>query len=330
MRKRKFNRRYFPHILLGSFFLSCFVVLNYDYVSSFEKQNYYQIVDGECTAEFMPTTWRSNFLAGKKWHVGHLKIPSCPKGETRLTVIIKTAISNHESRDILRNYYLKVKRKLREENGIELSHFFVVGYREDSTVENADDIIIGNFEDTYANLPYKTKAAYEYFTLCENKEENQNEQSTLIIHDDDTWVNVVEIVKFFELGKSGLPYNELYGNHRLEVSVENYWMDEKGFDINEEIWPYSFWPNYISGPCVIMSSVAAKKISSSASEFDIIPQIPVEDAVYTGILRVKNCLKLGRLGWLYNNHQKYCVHTENQIEKLQAKIDKTLSSLNLL
>ena len=50
-------------------------------------------------------------------------------------VIIKTAISNRESRDILRNYYSKIKRKLLEENGIELTHFFIVGKREDSTVE---------------------------------------------------------------------------------------------------------------------------------------------------------------------------------------------------
>lgn len=106
----------------------------------------------------------------------------------------------------------------------------------------------------------KTKAAYEYFALCEDKEEHG--ASTLVIHDDDTWVSVDRIVQLF--GSSGPPANQLFGNEHRGTGVMNDWMEEKGFIVNEKIWKDKFWPNYIAGPCVIMSSKAALKIGASS------------------------------------------------------------------
>jgi len=186
-----------------------------------------------------------------------------------------------------------MKEKLEKKRGIELKHYFIVGIREDSVIEESDDIIVGNFSDTYSNLSSKTKAAYEYFTLCENKEEHG--ASTLVIHDDDTWVGVDKIVQLF--GSSGPPPNQLFGNEHRGIVVMNDWMEEKGFTVEDKMWKHEFWPNYIAGPCVIMSSKAALKIGASASFVEQIPKIPVEDAVFTGILRVKNCLEIGTLNY---------------------------------
>lgn len=127
-------------------------------------------------------------------------------------------------------------------------------------LKESDDIIVGNFSDTYSNLSSKTKAAYEYFTLCENKEEHG--ASTLVIHDDDTWVGVDKIVQLF--GSSGPPPNQLFGNEHRGIVVMNDWMEEKGFTVEDKMWKHEFWPNYIAGPCVIMSSKAALKIGASA------------------------------------------------------------------
>ncbi len=124
----------------------------------------------------------------------------------------------------------------------------------------------------------------------------------------------------------------------------NDWMEEKGFIVNEKIWKDKFWPNYIAGPCVIMSSKAALKIGASSrleskvlgrikrvlSSVEQIPQIPVEDAVFTGILRVKNCLEIGTLNYfsfLWNRHKAFCVHTQGNIRLLQEKINETLFNI---
>ena len=69
-------------------------------------------------------------------------------------------------------------------------------------------------------------------------------------------------------------------------------------------------------------------ITCVRSSIEQIPQIPVEDAVYTGILRVKNCLEIGTLdyysfGW--NRHRAFCAHTEGNISLLQKMINETLS-----
>ena len=135
-----------------------------------------------------------------------------------------------------------------------------IGFSLPALEKESDDIIIGNFRDTYSNLSLKTKAAYEYFALCENKEEHS--ASTLVIHDDDTLVRVDRIVQLF--GSSGPPANKLFGHVHRGVTVMNDWMEEKGFTVSDKLWKHDFWPTYIAGPCVIMSSKAALKIGASA------------------------------------------------------------------
>ena len=57
-------------------------------------------------------------------------------------------------------------------------------------------------------------------------------------------------------------------------------------------WPYQNWPDYISGPCTFMDKEAALAIADAATTALEIFSIPIEDALFTGILRVKGCVDI--------------------------------------
>ena len=118
----------------------------------------------------LPPSWRTK----RKLVLGFLRKPSCP--QKKILVIINSAPKNLELRNLQREYYAQVY------NSNMLGVYFILG-RTEVEIEDNEDIIIGDFKDSYETLVLKTKSAYEYFESCENAE-------NFVIHDDDVWCNI--------------------------------------------------------------------------------------------------------------------------------------------
>jgi len=103
-------------------------------------------------------------------------------------IIINSAPKNLELRNLQREYYSQVRKS----HSISVS--FIFG-RTEVELEDNEDIIIGDFKDSYENLVLKTKSAYEYFESC-GKPDN------FVIHDDDVWSNISTFSFIFSFDNS--------------------------------------------------------------------------------------------------------------------------------
>ena len=125
----------------------------------------------------LPPSWRRK----RKLVLGFIKRPVCPVNE--FMVIINSAPKNIELRNVQREYFKQLP------NSHLYSVYFILG-RTDVELEDSEDIVIGDFKDSYENLVLKTKSAYEYFESCEKPK-------YFLIQDDDVWSNIGENVSFY-------------------------------------------------------------------------------------------------------------------------------------
>ncbi|CBY20382.1 unnamed protein product [Oikopleura dioica] len=103
------------------------------------------------------------------------------------------------------------------------------------------------------------------------------------------------------------------------MSVQSGWAKRKGIFVDREKWPYYKWPKYIFGAAAFMGREAAVAISRAASTSEDIIYIPIEDAVFTGVLRIKACIEI--------EHQpNFAVHFRGKINLLKNKIESVLQN----
>ncbi|CBY08116.1 unnamed protein product [Oikopleura dioica] len=186
-----------------------------------------------------------------------------------------------------------------------MAFFFVLGRSDvELTDEIEDDIIIGDFDDTYSNLPSKTKVAYEYFAGC------LDPPDFMIMQDDDTVADIEPIIKILDAQKAKKSERAVYGLLHPNVPIMNSWMRSRGLWVGKASWPYKNWPTYISGPCTFMDKEAALAIADAAETALEVFNVPIEDALFTGILRVKGCVEI-------RNGRTMCHHLQSNIQKLK-------------
>ena len=87
-----------------------------------------------------------------EWRV-NITGPKCPN--THILHLIKTAPRNDHMRKLIRTYFTEMKSRSDEK----LDILFIVGNSKDSEIEaersEFNDFIIGDFTDSYTNLPWK-------------------------------------------------------------------------------------------------------------------------------------------------------------------------------
>lgn len=245
----------------------------------------------------LPKFWQKDH----PWTVGFVG-SSCPIAE--FLILIKTAPKNVNAREVLRQYFDKLKQL-----NIDIDYRFLFGFNTEALLKECGkrgDAIYGSFPDSYSNLPLKTKVGYEYFSSCVNK------PKYILFSDDDTWVNPLQMRKTL---KKSSGENRIFGRIR-KGEPRGPWAHEKNLLTNTTIWKPDYWPAWVAGPCTFMRGTTAQKISEVASRTNWLESIPPEDVFFSGILRLKAGIPVPYETTEFDD-LKFCKHLANDIGSLK-------------
>ena len=155
-------------------------------------------------------------------------------------------------RDLIRrNGYWKYDWKDVNGNLLDWKHYFVVGQSADPAVNEAiyqeadenKDILIGNFEDSYRNLVYKTLWLFEWAV-------DRFEFDLMIKTDDDVIINMSKFDGLARLQDLGVPF---YGGRRKDLV--NVTRSGKWLTTMEE-YPEDIFPPYCAGGGYTLNKLA--------------------------------------------------------------------------
>lgn len=154
-------------------------------------------------------------------------------------------------------------------------------------IEEHGDIVLGEFVDSYDNLPHKTMTGYTYFAKqCHRPDKKQY----VMFIDDDVLMDVQTLDGYFKSeNASDFACFGFLGEH----ARPNRWGK---YNVTIEQWAGGhFFPKFCSGkcaensridsnpgPCAGMSSEMAEKIFDAASTTDA-KGFKLEDVLFTGI-----------------------------------------------
>lgn len=166
-------------------------------------------------------------------------------------------------------------------------------------IETYDDIIVGNFIDTYDNLVYKSLTGLEWF-IRQTKSKRNNQYLMLI--DDDVDLKIPELYKLIEKQQENTANKQQLfcpwkNARRARVSRRGPW----GVPIS--IYPASHWPSYCGGACYLMNIIAAEQLYDSALNIKTF-DVKVEDAFMTGVLRERARFELEAVNPICVHHVK--------------------------
>jgi len=138
------------------------------------------------------------------------------------------------------------------------------------------DMIVGDFEDTYDNLPLKTFLGYQFYhDFCQNSK-------YVAFIDDDTIVRFDEFESIFidpiEDEMICLRGHPIQHDNPTYHGKYHIWYDQ---------WPNVYnMPSYCNGQCMATTKQNAAAIYNTASFTDL-NEFRIEDIYYTGIMRKK-------------------------------------------
>lgn len=165
-----------------------------------------------------------------------------------------------------------------------------------------NDIIIGDFQDSYENLVLKSLTGLEWFMNLDIK----SRPDYLLLVDDDVDVKINELIELIK-NKESEEQQEL---RRIESSdfvppKQNPmllcpWKNARKARITRrgpwavpvKSYSASHWPSYCGGACYLMNYAAASQLYESARSVISLDSVPVEDAFITGVLRERAHLEL--------------------------------------
>ena len=121
-------------------------------------------------------------------------------------------------------------------------------------IENFERYIIGDYEDRYENLHFKTFSAFQFISACSLRNSN------IIFLDDDT---------FFDPMSKILPSPITCGHERNDA--EKTWKKPFGkYWLSNDIWPDNYrYPTYCSGACTVLTTSADQKIYNIAKKIKL-------------------------------------------------------------
>lgn len=151
------------------------------------------------------------------------------------------------------------------------------------------DIVQGNFIDTYYNLTYKHIMAFKWFTYyCSNA-------NYLLKTDDDVFINAQMFHPFINaIGNRQMLFCRERVKDRVARSPQSKWY------INETMYKDIYWPNYCTGFTILYSSDIILKLYNTAQTYEL---FPFDDVFVTGFLREQIKLQITTFETFFINEQ---------------------------
>ena len=180
------------------------------------------------------------------------------------------------------------------------------------------DFIIGDFSDTYQNLPLKTLSGYTYL----NKYCDKSYPKWIVFQDDDTFVDNPKLAQFLQTKSAETA--QFFCPRRIAAADRTgqsnpHLKKDHALIVNDSLWDLDYYPVYCAGPCTIMSAPTAAAIYSTALRTNW-RRFPIEDVLFTGIIRHKANLPQPPCCF---NHKEYCTHYNDhtKYEDLKSRVE---------
>jgi len=204
---------------------------------------------------------------------------------SKLLILIKGRITNYDIRQSIRQQY---------QNRTKISLRFIVGTSKNRAIlgninhENKlhDDIIIGDFDDTYENLVFKSLTGLSYVAKY-----GQNAEYTIFM-DDDVDLNL-DALTFLLSQKSKrksekVPYILCPWKNPKQARVTR----RGPWAVSEAAYSGTHWPSYCGGACYLMNTQAIESLNESVRYMRHAVNVAVEDTFVTGILRKRSAIDI--------------------------------------
>jgi len=257
---------------------------------------------------------RKSFGKGRRPHWAN--VSSVPKnicsshlvgsGSTIL-ILVHSHPKNIQRRDSIRKTWGS-KRYLLSGETVEL--LFVLGEVTDTNLSDRvneekiinDDIIVGNFQDTYKNLSIKHELGLRWIT------QNCPKTSTILKADDDAFIDINGLFNFLRRTlDSPLPQELL----ACDVMPEGTKPKRTGkWKVSREDYPLETYPVYCSGIAYVMSYQVASKL---IGEVDKSNWLWIDDVWMTGVLAERFNLSYFKL------NARYCYDESVLLEWVPGK-----------
>lgn len=280
-------------------------------------------VDGIDIKNELPKRFQEDFGERDKI-VDVLYQPRVVEGESKnkqksILLLFKGAITHHSKRLALRKFYqTEVNPHFKDYNiqvkflvGTDVKDFDLQSSSNNNNnikktlistldteilkeAKSFNDMIIGDFEDTYENLVLKSLLGLQWFTSLEK----DSRPEYLLLIDDDVSVKINDLVRLLR-NKEEENSKRSSRNLLIESSSDDPmllcpWKNARRARVSRrgpwavpiKTYPTNFWPSYCGGACYLLNHSAASKLhdaAKSAVAFDV----NVEDAFVTGVLRVR-------------------------------------------
>jgi len=228
--------------------------------------------------------------------VSLLYSPTVPKN-TRILLLVKGALDHQQKRDSIREIYKSEFLNVR----------FIVGKstKNDNLNEEIlqevyefNDVIIGDFEDTYENLVFKSLAAlYWYVSL-----RKELRPKYVLLIDDDVEVSINDLNHVLE--SQGNIHEEKHDPFLLcpWKNPKHARVTRRGpWAVSTDKYSESYWPSYCGGACYLVNFEAASRLYEASKNLADPVDVRIEDAFITGVLRK-------RAGMGIYSTRPICVH----------------------
>ena len=257
----------------------------YFYVVIFNDESYLLFIRNSKKAQL------SNPLLHKHQYKFLLNNQNICDKDTFLVICVSTDPQHINMRNLIRQTWGSVK----DYNGARIRVVFFMGERMLRTPKQTEylsrelemeserfqDIVKGNFVDSYRNLTFKSVMGLHWVHA------HCRASRFIVKTDDDVFVNIFKLVHFLQEVQSGSPNsisNFLYGkvNRRIQPKRNNY----SKWYTSEDDYSQQVFPPYCNGIGYVFSGDVAKKIYKASER---VPYISIED-VYIGF-----CAKISKV-----------------------------------
>lgn len=218
---------------------------------------------------------------------GHSIVPSnfCTTdfgADRKIIIVVTSAPKNYEKRKVIRDTWVNFDKE-------NVTVAFMLGTTFDSNItekvqeesEKYNDLIVGNFHDSYSNLTLKSMSMLEWVnTYCFQAE-------FLFKTDDDMFINVKKLLSYAE--ERNQTRRAIYGRigHGWKPNRDH----SSKYYISKKQFAGKVFPDFITGPAYLIPMKLCRELYSKAIHQRF---IKLEDVFFTGI--VAQALKIQREG----------------------------------
>ncbi|XP_064186100.1 UDP-GlcNAc:betaGal beta-1,3-N-acetylglucosaminyltransferase 7-like isoform X1 [Anguilla rostrata] len=233
--------------------------------------------------------------------------PEKCQGEVHLLIVVKSVITQHDRREVIRNTWGKEQ----EIDGKRIKTLFLLG-TSSNEVEKANhqklleyedqiygDILQWDFMDSFFNLTLKETSFLKWFsTYC-------SQVRYIFKGDDDVFVNIQNIFEF--LGDTGMR-NLFVGDVLFKAKPIR--KKENKYYIPQALYNKTYYPPYAGGGGFLMDGPLARKLYGASETLDL---YPIDD-VFLGM-----CLEVVQVSPIKHNAFKTFGLVKNKSSKLNKE-----------